>query len=133
MLGSIIGDIVGSTYEFNNTLDYNFELFPKGSTFTDDTVCTIAIADAILKGNSYQDSLHDWCNRYPGRGYGGMFRQWIHSDDPQPYNSFGNGAAMRVSTIGWAFSAECTHSHPAPPTVSQRIFAKKHCHISRKR
>ena len=123
MLGSIIGDIIGSTYEFHNTLDYNFELFPQGSTFTDDTVCTIAVADAILRGIPYRDSLHDWCNRYPHRGYGGMFRQWIHSDNPQPYGSFGNGAAMRVSPVGWAYSnpgqamkeaaktAECTHNH----------------------
>ena len=135
MLGSIIGDIVGSTYEFHNTLDYNFELFPQGSTFTDDTVCTIAIADAILRGIPYRNSLHDWCNRYPHRGYGGMFRQWIHSDNPQPYNSFGNGAAMRVSPIGWAFphpgeamnearkTAECTHNHPEGIKGAETIAA----------
>ena len=65
MIGAIIGDIVGSTYEFHNTRDYNFELFPEGSSFTDDTICTIAIADAILKKIPYKDSLIDWCRRYP--------------------------------------------------------------------
>ena len=68
MIGAIIGDIVGSTYEFHNTRDYNFELFPEGSSFTDDTICTIAIADAILKKIPYKDSLIDWCRRYPSKG-----------------------------------------------------------------
>lgn len=65
MLGAIIGDIIGSTYEFHNTRDYNFELFPEGSSYTDDTICTIAIADAILKGIPYRESLIEWCRRYP--------------------------------------------------------------------
>lgn len=96
MLGAIIGDIIGSTYEFNNTRDYNFNLFPEGSSYTDDTICTIAIADAILKGIPYKDSLLDWCRRYrnPMGAYGNMFAQWIDADDPKPYNSFGNGAAI---------------------------------------
>ena len=125
MIGAIIGDIVGSTYEFHNTRDYNFELFPEGSSFTDDTICTIAIADAILKKIPYKDSLIDWCRRYPHPkgAYGASFSRWINSSDPQPYDSFGNGAAMRVSPIGWAFnnavriyheaaeSASCSHSH----------------------
>lgn len=125
MLGAIIGDIIGSTYEFHNTRDYNFELFPEGSSFTDDTICTIAIADAILKKIPYRDSLIDWCRRYPHPkgAYGASFSRWINSSDPQPYDSFGNGAAMRVSPIGWAFnnavriyheaaeSASCSHSH----------------------
>ena len=64
MIGAIIGDIIGSTYEFHNTFDYDFELFPKGSSFTDDTICTIAIADAILKDVPYKDSLLKWCRRY---------------------------------------------------------------------
>ncbi len=125
MIGAIIGDIIGSTYEFHNTFDYDFELFPKGSSFTDDTICTIAIADAILKDVPYKDSLLKWCRRYPNPkgAYGASFSRWIHSEKPQPYNSFGNGAAMRVSPIGWAFdksadvlieamsSAQCSHSH----------------------
>lgn len=123
MIGAIIGDIVGSTYEFHNTMDYKFELFPQGSSFTDDTVCTIAIADAILRDIPYKDSLVEWCRKYPHPkgAYGASFSRWIY--DPQPYDSFGNGAAMRVSPIGWAFdkstivldeakkSAECSHSH----------------------
>lgn len=105
MIGAIIGDIVGSVYEFNNTFDYDFPLFSENGSFTDDTICTIAIADAIIKGNDYRQSLLDWCRRYPNPmgGYGCSFHQWLLSDNPQPYNSFGNGSAMRVSPVGWAF------------------------------
>ena len=88
MLGAIIGDIAGSKYEFNNTFDYDFEMFGEGCDFTDDTICTIAIADAIQNGRSYQESLLDWCRHYPSPkgAYGGRFAQWIRSLDPQPYN-----------------------------------------------
>ena len=126
MLGAIIGDIAGSKYEFNNTFDYDFEMFGDGCDFTDDTICTVAIADAILNGRSYQESLLDWCRRYPSPkgAYGGRFAGWIHSLDPQPYNSFGNGSAMRVSPVAWLFddlsqvleeaekTALPTHNHP---------------------
>ena len=126
MLGAIIGDIAGSKYEFNNTFDYDFEMFGEGCDFTDDTICTVAIADAILNGRSYQESLLDWCRRYPSPkgAYGGRFTGWIRSLDPQPYNSFGNGSAMRVSPVAWQFddlsqvleeaekSALPTHNHP---------------------
>ena len=126
MLGAIIGDIAGSKYEFNNTFDYNFEMFGEGCDFTDDTICTVAIADAILNGRSYQESLLDWCRRYPSPkgAYGGRFAGWIRSLDPQPYNSFGNGSAMRVSPVAWLFddlsqvleeaekTALPTHNHP---------------------
>lgn len=126
MLGAMIGDIVGSKYEFNNTFDYDFEMFDEGCDFTDDTICTVAIADAILNGRSYQESLLDWCRRYPSPkgAYGGRFAGWIHSLDPQPYNSFGNGSAMRVSPVAWLFddlsqvleeaekTALPTHNHP---------------------
>ena len=125
MLGAIIGDIVGSRFEFNSTNDYNFELFGEGCSFTDDTICTIAVADAILRGRDYGESMHDWCRRYPDPkgGYGGRFRQWVMCDNPRPYGSFGNGSAMRVSPIVWWFdlntvlydeatrSASCTHNH----------------------
>lgn len=125
MLGAIIGDIVGSAYEFNSTNDYNFEFFPSEANFTDDTVCTIAVADALLRDRDFGESLHDWCRRYPypKGGYGGRFASWVCSDNPQPYNSFGNGSAMRVSPVGWWFfetsevynaaaqSAMCTHNH----------------------
>lgn len=125
MIGAIIGDIAGSRFEFRNTFDYNFELFHKDCSFTDDTICTIAIADAILKEIPYKDSILYWCRKYPHPmgAYGASFSRWLASSDPQPYDSFGNGAAMRVSPIGWAFSsdseifseakksAECSHSH----------------------
>lgn len=125
MIGAIIGDIVGSTYEFSNTKDYDFEMFPKGASYTDDSICTIAVADAILRKVPYRDSLIEWCRRYPNPkgAYGCSFVRWIHSEDPQPYGSYGNGSAMRVAAVGWAFdesslvmeeakkSAECSHSH----------------------
>ena len=126
MLGAMIGDIAGSKYEFNNTFDYDFEMFGEGCDFTDDTICTVAVADAILNGRSYQESLLDWCRRYPypKGAYGGRFAGWIRSLDPQPYNSFGNGSAMRVSPVAWLFddlsqvleeaekTALPTHNHP---------------------
>ncbi len=126
MIGAIIGDVVGSRFEFNNTSKYDFELFVDYCSFTDDTVCTIAIADAILKGCEYKESMLQWCRRYPHPmgSYGSSFAKWFISDNPQPYNSFGNGAAMRVSPVGWAFdnrdevvcqagaSAAFSHNHP---------------------
>ena len=127
MLGAIIGDIVGSRWEFNPTNDYNFELFSDKNGFTDDTICTIAIADAILHhSDDYGKYIHEWCRKYPNPkgGYGGRFALWVHSDTPQPYGSYGNGSAMRVSPVAWAFhrkdfvlnaakqTAECTHNHP---------------------
>lgn len=126
MLGAIIGDIVGSRFEFNPTNDYNFELFTDECGFTDDSICTFAIADALLKGRNFDDILHEWCRLYPHPkgSYGGRFAQWVHSDNPQPYGSFGNGSAMRVSPVGWLNysrnyilnsaedTATCTHNHP---------------------
>lgn len=126
MLGAIIGDIVGSRFEFNNTHKTDFKLFHKDCSFTDDTICTVAIADAILRKCSYQESLLRWCRSYPNPmgGYGGRFAQWVASSNPQPYNSFGNGSAMRVSPVAWAFdnlddvlaeaekTALPTHNHP---------------------
>jgi len=126
MLGAIIGDIIGSRFEFNNHLSTDFALFTKDCAFTDDTICTIAVADALLKGVSFQDSIHAWCKRYPHPkgGYGGRFVRWVHSENPHPYKSFGNGSAMRVSPCAWLSndrrvilanarkSAECSHNHP---------------------
>lgn len=126
MLGAIIGDIVGSRFEFNNTHRHDFTLFHPACSFTDDTICTVAIADAILRKCSYQESLLRWCRSYPNPmgGYGGRFGQWVNSDNPQPYNSYGNGSAMRVSPVAWAFhnlvdvlgeaenTALPTHNHP---------------------
>lgn len=100
MFGSIVGDIIGSTYEFNNAQSYDFDPFPPGSDFTDDTVLTIAIAEAILNKKDYAEIVREYAQNYPGRGYGGMFREWIYMENPKPYNSFGNGSAMRASPVG---------------------------------
>ena len=125
MLGAIIGDIVGSRYEFANIHTTDFELFTPYNNFTDDTICTIAVADALLKGKPFKDSLLYWCRKYPSPmgAYGARFAQWVHSANPQPYHSFGNGSAMRVAPCGWLGSldevleaaqksAACTHDHP---------------------
>lgn len=108
MLGAIIGDIVGSPYEFANTSNPRFPLFSKRSSFTDDTICTVAIADALVRGSDFGETLREWCLRYPNPmgGYGGSFNAWLHAINPMPYNSWGNGAAMRVSPVGWAFNSE---------------------------
>ena len=126
MLGAIIGDIIGSRFEFDNTNNYDFTLFAADSDYTDDTICTVAIADTLLNGSKdYKAYLLKWCRKYPHPkgAYGGSFSAWLHSSDPQPYNSFGNGSAMRVSAIGWYFdtleevqfeagnSALPTHNH----------------------
>lgn len=126
MLGAIIGDIVGSRFEFNNHRSTDFELFHKDCSFTDDTICTIAVAEACINYKNFTDSLQFWCNKYtnPMGGYGMGFRNWILSLYPEPYNSYGNGSAMRVSPVAWASdnifevlklakqSAEITHNHP---------------------
>lgn len=140
MLGAIIGDIVGSRWEFNATNDYDFALFGDDCSFTDDSVCTIAVADAILRGTDYGASLHTWCRRYPSPmgGYGMRFKQWVESDAPAPYDSFGNGSAMRVSAVGWAFpdrervlaqaaaSAACSHNHPEGIKGAQTVALAIH-------
>ncbi|MCM1301377.1 MAG: ADP-ribosylglycohydrolase family protein [Alistipes senegalensis] len=104
MIGAIIGDIVGSRFEFNNAKSGNFALFTKQCDFTDDTICTVAVADAILRGEDYRTSILRWCRKYPNPmgAYGASFSRWLNSPDPQPYNSSGNGAAMRVSPVAWA-------------------------------
>lgn len=140
MLGAIIGDIVGSRWEFKPTNDYNFELFSDKNDFTDDTICTIAVADAILTHKDYGTTLHNWCRRYPHPmgSYGGNFARWINEDNPKPYGSFGNGSAMRVSAVGWAFdniesvlanaelSAACTHNHPEGIKGAQTVALAIH-------
>lgn len=126
MVGAIIGDIAGSNYGFDNTSDYNFPMFTTEKDFTDDTICTVAIAEAIMKRIDYQTSLRRWCRKYPHPmgSYGSYFLNWIMRPDPYPYNSFGNGSAMRVSPVAWLFdneqevitqaglSAAVTHNHP---------------------
>ena len=125
LLGAIAGDVIGSYYEFCPVNTVDFRLFNNGSSrFTDDTVMTVATADWLLTGDSLLGIMQDYGNRYPNAGYGGYFYQWLTAYDPQPYNSFGNGSAMRVSPVGWAFdtleetlaaakqNAEITHNHP---------------------
>ena len=124
MLGAMIGDTLGSTFEFYPMKTKKFELLEKNSHFTDDTVMTVAVADSIMNGVPYVESLQKWGRKYPRAGYGSWFRKWIHLDDPKPYNSFGNGSAMRCSSVGWLLddeesvleeakkSAEITHNHP---------------------
>ena len=106
MLGAIIGDIVGSRWEFNPTNDYNFEWTSDKNGFTDDTICTVGVADALLKDRAFGESIHEWCRQYPNPmgSYGGRFAMWVRSDNPQPYNSFGNGSAMRVSPVAYWYN-----------------------------
>jgi len=107
MKGAIIGDIVGSTREFvERVKTKEFELFPVGSTFTDDTVLTIAVYDALKNNIQYEESFMKWVEKYLDRGYGGMFFNWILSKKKEPYGSKGNGAPMRVSPVGWLFNTE---------------------------
>ena len=144
MIGALAGDIIGSVYEHHPIKTKDFPLFDTRCTFTDDTVLTVAIADAILSGKPYLDSVRRIGRRYPGVGYGGSFICWLHSPDAQPYNSWGNGSAMRVSPVGFAFStedevlhhakmtAEITHNHPegvkgAQATALAVFLAKTGC------
>ena len=129
MFGAIIGDIVGSRFEFDNIKTTEFELFGIGNEFTDDTVCTISFMDWLLNSKERTDQsaceyLHRWTNKYPSAGYGGRFKHWVFSNDPKPYGSFGNGAAMRISSVAWAAKdleeleslsnmvTGITHNHP---------------------
>ena len=124
MLGAIAGDIIGSVHEFTATKTKDFPLFTHRSAYTDDTVLTVAIAKSILEGTSYRDNVHEMARKYPYAGYGTLFREWMYTRNPKPYNSFGNGSAMRVSPIGFACnsieavlvearkSAQITHNHP---------------------
>lgn len=106
MIGALAGDIIGSIYEACPIKSKKFKFFGPGCRFTDDSVLTIAVARAILTGQPYANSVWELGNVYPGAGYGGSFMQWLRSSDPQPYNSWGNGAAMRVSPVGFAFGDE---------------------------
>lgn len=144
MLGAIFGDIVGSVYEFDNTHDPDFPLLSSWSRPTDDSIMTLAVARALTQTYGQPDAIvraalvHEMQTlgrRYPDRGYGGMFGQWLRSRDPQPYHSFGNGSAMRVSPAGWlyatmdatlhaaALTAEVTHNHPEGIKGAQAIAA----------
>jgi len=124
MIGAICGDIVGSVYEFNNLKSKEFDFFAPDAAFTDDSVLTLATMDVLLNGKNYAETYKDWFEKYPDSGYGGGFLKWGLSDSLEPYNSWGNGSAMRVSPVGcWyktmeetrkaaAASARVTHNHP---------------------
>lgn len=132
MLGAIAGDIIGSAYEFGHMKSKDFPLFSADCTFTDDTVMTLAVAEALMDAAGDPDeferravrSMRRFGRAYPDSDYGIRFGGWLESDDPQPYNSWGNGSAMRVSSVGWAFatleeterfaavSARVTHNNP---------------------
>jgi ADP-ribosylglycohydrolase len=127
MYGALLGDIFGSIYEFNNRKTDKPEeinLLNPDCYYTDDSVLTIATAQAILTDGDFRKAYQEWARRYPRAGYGGGFRRWVFGDSSQPYNSWGNGSAMRISPVGWAFStmedtlaeakksAEVTHNHP---------------------
>ena len=138
MLGAIIGDIVGSTREWHNIKTEDFELVPIGSRFTDDTVMTLAVAEWLMTDPDHKAETLVACmqhlgRKYPNAGYGGMFIKWLASDNPQPYNSFGNGSAMRVSPVGLyantleealelaRITASVTHNHPEGIKGAQAI------------
>jgi ADP-ribosylglycohydrolase len=124
VLGSIAGDVIGSVYEGNATKSPAFPLFHEDCVYTDDTVLTVAVADCLLHDTDYVAAFKRYGRAYPSAGYGGTFFDWLFSASTQPYNSYGNGSAMRVSPVGFAFdseervlaeakrSAEVTHNHP---------------------
>ncbi|MDR1827266.1 MAG: ADP-ribosylglycohydrolase family protein [Methylobacteriaceae bacterium] len=140
MLGAVIGDIVGSVYEWHNIKSKAFPLFNSKSHFTDDTVMTVAVADALLKGGSARDMVNSmklFGRMFPRAGYGGRFKHWLFSENREPYNSWGNGSAMRVSPVGWwrrlktleeveacaAVTAAVTHNHPEAVAGAQAVTA----------
>ena len=146
MLGAIIGDIVGSTREWHNIKTEDFELVPKGSRFTDDTVMTLAVAEWLMTDPEHHSETLVACmqrlgRKYPNAGYGKLFSMWLMSDHPQPYNSFGNGSAMRVSPVGLyansleealelaRITASVTHNHPegikGAQAIAGCVFVKK--------
>lgn len=155
MYGAILGDIIGSPYEFDmGDKTKDFPLFSKNSTYTDDTVMTLAVAEAFLAMLPGEDvdvtrqrlieKMQHWGKRYPHAGYGARFVWWLSAEHPEPYGSFGNGSAMRVSSAAWLFdnletvrrmarlSAEVTHNHPegikgAEATASAIYLARKGC------
>jgi len=143
MLGAIAGDIIGSVYEFNSVKHKDFPLFTAESAFTDDTILSVAVAEVILKGGSYGEAIKRYAQAYPNPvgSYGARFQQWAASSTMEPYNSWGNGSAMRVSAVGFAYddmstvlevakqTAEVTHNHPegikgAQATAAAILLAK---------
>ena len=146
MLGAIAGDIIGSVYEFSPIKKTDFPLLSPESVFTDDTVLTVAVAESLLTGKSYTAALKHWGRRFPQAGYGQNFYQWLMSRCSVAYGSWGNGSAMRVSPIGWAFdsldmtlkeaasSAAPTHNHPegikGAQAVAGTLWMARHKHTN---
>ena len=133
IIGAIAGDVIGSIYEFHNIRTVDFPFLHEKCDFTDDSVLTIAVADCILHQKDFGKTIWEYAKKYPHRGYGGGFMQWILRGDLKPYGSFGNGSAMRVSPVGFAYndietvlsvakqSAEVTHNHPEGIKGAQAI------------
>ena len=133
MLGAICGDVIGSVFEHDNVKSKSFPIFQKDSRFTDDTVLSCAIADSLIHDRPFAENLKRFYNWYPKAGYGFMYSRWARSDDNVGYNSYGNGSAMRVSPVAWAFdsidavkkisaqTAEATHNHPEGIKGAQTI------------
>lgn len=154
MYGAILGDMIGSLYEFNNYKAKVFPLFTKQSTFTDDTLMSLAVAKAFLDAgpdaedtvilNALVRSMVEIASHYPNCGYGGMFQQWLESEEHKPYDSFGNGSAMRVSSVAWLYrdmervrhgaylSAVVTHNHPegikGAEAIASAVFLARRGH-----
>lgn len=153
MIGAIIGDMIGSPYEFDRgNKSKDFPLFNSESSYTDDTIMTVAIAMALMQHNKNDDEIKKqliqclilWGKKYPNAGYGSMFSKWLYSENHEPYNSFGNGSAMRVSSVGWLYddinkvrhiaklTAEITHNHPegikGAEAVASAIFLARKGH-----
>ena len=133
MIGAIAGDIIGSRFEGHAGPPREFTLFHPACRFTDDTVCTIAVADALLSGRDFADTLRDFVRRHPQRGYGGMFLDWAFTDGALAYGSWGNGAPMRVAAVGWlareetealelaAAQSVVSHDHPDAVAAAQAV------------
>ena len=133
MLGAIAGDIIGSRFEGHAGPARDFTLFHSACRFTDDSVCTLAVADALLGGRDFAASLRAFVRRHPRRGYGGMFLAWALADDAPAYGSWGNGAPMRVAPVGWLASDEAealklaaaqatvSHNHPDAVAAAQSV------------
>ena len=142
MLGAIVGDIIGSVHECAGTKTLEFELFHPDCTFTDDTVLSVAVADCLLHGFDYTETFHEYFHAYPDAGYGLRFYEWAGSRSKQPYNSWGNGSAMRVAAVGYAKesleevlaeakrSAAVTHDHPegvrGAQATAAAVFLARH-------
>lgn len=143
MYGAILGDIVGSIWE-KKQVPFNVGIYSKKARFTDDTVLTIATMDALLNDRPYHEVYREYYKKYPGKGYGSAFKEWAESDSKTPYNSWGNGSAMRVSPIGWFYAEEdevlsgaeksssVTHNHKdaimAAQAVALSVFVGRTSH-----